>query len=371
MNRHDVFFNYPFAALLLLTLLPIFYGFFSLKRYRLKQQGAYTTPRLLDHLIIPRSAGLQYAKWLAIFFMWLFTTLALMDPFGNLRYSPSAVQSTPREESENSEIGRDILFLVDTSASMSVPDGLNGESRLEEAKSLMEDIMRQLHEQTVSLYTFGSELNPVVPPTLDYIFTRLQIKNLHINQGDDSGGTRFGPILEALQEKVLSKTSAQKNYTIVLFSDGGDTKVESLKGSERKKEIETILSAIKNPQEEHIRLFTIGLGSLKPQPIPNVSNEGKSVTSKLEEGILKELAVRNRGFYYFAHDWSSWDLGKELLVQIDQNAISDKVMNSERKVHKLKNEDLLFDLYYQIPLGFAILFYSLYILLPDVRSRYP
>ena len=40
---------------------------------------------------------------------------------------------------------------------------------------------------------------------------------------------------------------------------------------------------------------------------------------------------------------------------------------AERQVAAVKKEDVIVDLYYQIPLGLALLFYLLNLLLPDVR----
>ena len=186
---------------------------------------------------------------------------------------------------------------------MGVPDGSEGRTRLEEAKALMEDFMQQLNGQTVSLFAFTSELSAIVPPTVDYLFVRMAIRELNIDEGD-VGGTRFAPVLKVLQSDAFSYESS-KRYSVMMLTDGGDNQLESLKGAAREEEKEAILTAISNPPGLHLRLFTIGIGSLKPQNIPHVMDAGKSVESKLEETILKELAARNRGNYFRASDWTS------------------------------------------------------------------
>lgn len=362
MLGSEIFFNWPEAGLFFFLLAPILYLQFSLNRYRLRQQATYASPYLLPQLITPRSFWFKWTKAIGWGVIWVLGCLALMQPFGNIRYSPLALQSS----AQLSTIPQEIIFLIDNSPSMRVSDGLNGETRLEEAKSIMEDVIRQLQGQTISLYTFSSQLKIVVPSTLDYVFTRLAIKDLQIDQ-EDTGGTRFAVVLKSLQEEAFPEPSV-KHYTIIMLTDGGDTQLEALKGQARQKNMQEILTAISDPGKFHVHLLTIGLGSLKSHQIPNVTFDGKPVLSKLEPDVLKELAAQDRGVYYMAHQWSSWDLAKELIMHIEQNLKKEfQQVHQERQVVAIREEDKITDLYYQIPLGLAILFYFLNLLLPDVR----
>jgi Ca-activated chloride channel homolog len=367
MWGREVVFNFPQAGFLLLLLIPLIYGHFALKRYRQKQQNTYAPSTLLSRLLIPRSSILTHTKFVGWTFIWILLCLALMEPFGNIRYSslssPSPSSSQPLKPHY---VPHEVIFLVDTSASMRVPDGPEGKSRLEEAKDIMEDMVRQLKGQTISLYAFTSELSAVVPPTVDYLFIRLSIKELHIDEGD-VGGTNFAPVLISLQQQAFP-TPSPKRYSIIMLTDGGDNQLEALKGEAQEKARQAILSAIPNPQQLHLRLFTVGLGSLKPQPIPNVTFEGKPVLSKLEPDILQQLAKQERGKTYMANDWTSWDLAHELIAQIGEDElVEEQGPQKERQVAAVNQEDTLVDLYYQIPLGLALLFYFLNFLLPDVR----
>ena len=367
MSGRDILFNFPQAGFLLLLLLPMLFGHFALRRYRQRQQQAYAPSPLLSRLLIPRSASLTYAKFMGWTLIWILTCLAVMEPFGNIRYS-SLASPSPSSPSHFKPhyVPHEVIFLVDTSASMGVPDGPEGETRLEEAKVIMEDVVRQLRGQTLSLYAFTSELSAVVPPTVDYLFIRLSIKELHIDQGD-VGGTRFVPVLTALKQQAFPLPS-QKRYSVIMLTDGGDTQLEALKGEAQEKERQAILAAIPHPQQFHLRLFTVGLGSLKPQPIPNVTFNDKPVLAKLEPDILKQLAAQKRGKYYMGEEWTSWDLAQELISQMgEDDFIEQQESQKEREVAAVNKEDILVDLYYQIPLGLALLFYFLNVLLPDVR----
>jgi Ca-activated chloride channel family protein len=287
--------------------------------------------------------------------------------FPNIHYSSLASRSPSSPQSVKPHyVPHEVIFLVDTSASMRVPDGPEGKSRLEEAKDIMEDMVRQLRGQTISLYAFTSELSAVVPPTVDYLFIRLSIKELHIDEGD-IGGTRFAPVLTSLKQQAFP-TPSPKRYSLIMLTDGGDNQLEKLKGEAQEQARQAILSAISNPQQSHLRLFTVGLGSLKPQPVPNVTFEGKPVLSKLEPEILQQLAKQERGKYYMANEWTSWDLAHELIAQMGEDELLEEHgPQKERQVASINQEDILVDLYYQIPLGLALLFYFLNYLLPDMR----
>lgn len=360
----DVLFNFPQVGWLIALLIPFFLGQLALSHYRKKMESAYTTPSLLSHLLIPRSPLFRYTKMVGWGVIWTLTCLALMEPFGNIRYS-SLSENSP-SNTQTTIVSHEVLFLVDTSASMQVPDGSNHQSRLETAKNLMTDLLLQFHGQTVSVYAFTSELSQVVPSTLDYIFTRLAINDLHIDQGD-VGGTRLAPVLTALKQQVFP-TPSTKSYTLILLSDGGDTQLETLTGEALEKEKESIITALPNPEQFHLRLFAIGIGSLKPQSIPNVTFNGKPVMSQLDPAILQELAEHEGGKYYMAEKWSSADLTQELMKNIQANHSPDSQgTDRERQVTAAPKEDIITDLYYQIPLALVLFFYFLNLLLPDVR----
>lgn len=360
----DFQFSFPYAGYLLLALLPLVYGRWALALYRKRQQHHYAPHPILSKLLIPRSLLLTRLKEMGWLLIWSLACVALMGPIGNMRYASLSQPSSAKTKTPTSP--HEIIFLVDTSASMLVPDGPEKEARLEEAKAILEDMARQLQGQTVSLYAFTSVLTPVVPPTLDYLFLRLALKELHVDEGD-VGGTNLAAILTTLQQQAFPQPSS-KRYTLVLLSDGGDTAWESAKSQAKEKIEKVILNALPSAQDFHLRLFTIGMGSLTPQAIPKVSFEGKPVLSALEPILLEKLAAKNQGKYYMAQKWTSWELAEELFTQMNKALETESSLaGTERQVANVRQEDVLSDLYYQIPLGIVLLLYLLNLLLPDVR----
>jgi len=365
MVGRDITFNFPQASFLILALIPLLLAQIALVFHRKRQQSLYTSASLLPKLMMSRSSILNWTKAANWAIIWILLCFALMEPFGNIRYTSSTNPHT--SQAGALPIQHEVIFLADTSASMRVEDGPNGLTRLEASKAIMEDILRQLRGQTVSLYAFTSQLSAVVPATLDYIFTRLSINELKIDQGD-VGGTRFAQVLTSLKEQAFPEPSTKK-YTVIMLTDGGDTELERLRGSAREEEVKAILNAISIPEQLHLRLFTVGIGKQKAQPIPHVTFEGKPVYSQLEPDILQELAARERGKYYMADAWTSWDLALELAAQMEANDATDlKKAQAERKVAEIQKEDVIVDLFYQIPLGLALLFILINFMLPDVRK---
>ena len=81
--------------------------------------------------------------------------------------------------------------MLDTSASMSVEDTRQKNTRLEVAKEIIDEMVQKLDGQNVALYSFTSALTPIVPLTLDYLFTRLMLQDVHLNYGEVAGTDLF------------------------------------------------------------------------------------------------------------------------------------------------------------------------------------
>lgn len=368
MIGRDLYFDYPLAVLLMPIVIILILFMLSLYHYRKKSIDLYCNPRHLSQLVFPRSGALTLIKNIAWTLAWIFGCLALMGPKGNLTYSNASSPEAQAESKIPKRRPHDIIFMVDTSASMNVLDARNGVSRLEDGKEIMEEFVSLLDGQNVGLDVFTAELSTIVPPTPDYLFMRLIIKEIFVNEGYTEG-TNLEKSFLTLKEKTFIKPSS-KLYSLIVFSDGGDNKLEELHGEAKKERVAQILAALPNAEAFNLRIFTIGLGSAKGGQIPNVVHQGKPVTSTLEPDILKQIAKKGRGSYYQASEWSAWNLAHALMRQIDQadpiNEI-DTGVSGERKT--LGHDERVYDLYYQIPLGFALLLLLLGYYLPDTKRN--
>lgn len=362
----DLVFQFPNAAYILLLFAVILILQIYLYSHRIRSIQAYASEKLLPWLLIGRSKIISYMKIAAWGLIWILAGLALMSPEGNIHYLPSGENS---KEVQQSNQTYEVVFLIDTSSSMSVADGSNGQTRLDEAKEIMQNIVSQLKGVSLAVYAFTSELTPVVPSTLDYLFTRMMIDDLHINEGD-VGGTLFAPVLEALKSKALTGKLAHAHGLIIL-SDGGDNEVYK-QNPPSEEALQKILNVFSDLEANQLKIFTVGLGKPNPSIIPKVTDaQGKPVESQLQSELLDRLAKEGQGEFYAAYQWNDWDLSTKLIqninAAIDQN--KQEAVNPERKIMPVKEEDKIADLYYQIPLGMAIVLLLAGMLIPDVKRK--
>lgn len=357
-------FNLPEAAWMLLFLIPILIGFLKYNRFRNSQLNHFANPSLIAEVLTPRSFSITLTKQMVWSFIWILCCIALMEPIGNIRYltADHSDKHLPIEQ-----IPQEVIFLIDTSASMNVKDGSSNETRLEEGKRIITDILRQLKGKNASLYAFTSILSPVVPPTLDYLFMRLSVGELHIDQGD-IGGTDFTKILHSLNQEIFSQATNQ-HYSIILLSDGEDKEFENLSAEEKNKQIETMIKELPDPHSHSFNLYTVGLGQTTPSPIPHAIVDGKPVLSKLDSEALVRLAQNGNGSYYQASKWNSLSLAKEIMLRMSEKLkiISNKKLSNKKPM--TLPEEIQYDVYYQIPLAIAMLFYALNLVLPDIRRK--
>jgi Ca-activated chloride channel family protein len=258
-----------------------------------------------------------------------------------------------------------VIFLVDASASMGVKDTRNGESRFNYAKEIVDEVISGLRGDNVALWAFTSEPTMLSPLTLDYLFVRLRLRQMSINAGNIPG-TSFDNALAKLRKEYFSNISP-RHRTLVILSDGGDTQLEGMSGEQKSKEIANITNLVKNADVLNLHVYTVGLGTKEGGTVPDVAFEGKPVTSHLDNQLLIELAKRGRGDYYFANEMNTVEIARRLISKIEKESSFETVHKQELSM--LGGDDLIYDLYFQVPLAIAILFLLIAIFLPDTRRK--
>lgn len=359
----DFSFEYPEAAYLLLFGLLIAYFRWNLYLARQSVEAQYTSPRLVSQLIRERSFNLTLVKESLLVVTWIFICFALMGPKGNVHFTTLAsnniIAKVDRQLSEN------INFLVDVSRSMETEDEPHGKTRLEKAKEMAEEIVLQLKGENISLYAFTSVLTPEVPLTQDYLFFRMILSGLQINVGG-VGGTEFYPVLDNMKN-IIQEYPSESN-TLIIISDGGDKTIEAATDLEaRNSAIHKITDIFSNPQAMHLHIYAIGVGSLTGATVPGVSKDGKSVNSKLEEDLLKNLAEKGRGVYYSLNEQPQWNIANDLVKRIQDHAFSYK-KSGELTMNPVVEEDILYDHYFYVPMLLGIISLLGWFILPDVKK---
>lgn len=372
MNLQDVYYIFPEAAYAILLVVPLAWLFVHLYSYRQQMLKALASEKVREEIIIPRrSRTLFAAKVLAMCLTWIFAALALMQPISYGRY-PTEMSTQPPPESnitgKRRRIAHEVIFLIDASDSMSVPDARNGKTRLEMAKEIADDVVSRLKGETVALHAFTTVVTQLSPLTLDYLFVRLMLRDLSINEGGTPGTSIIHALASMKNLYFLTMTPIKK--TLILISDGGDTEIESLEGVARENKIHEMLNPLQDAAKNHLQVITIGMGSRTPSPIPNLTYEGKAVFSALNEQILKQVAQVGQGIFYFANDYVALDLAVEVTKRLEkeQTVITEETVQVSVEERE-KEDNLVHNYYFPIPLGLAILLLGLALLLQNTWSR--
>lgn len=184
----------------------------------------------------------------------------------------------------------DIYIALDISQSMMVED--LPPNRLERAKKVVESLVEALKGNRIGLILFAGDAFIQVPLTTDYAAVLLTLKSAHPDQIIHQG-TAIGESFEIAQRSFRDEEKHQR--AIIVVTDGEDHDSEAV-------------SKAKGVYEEGMLVFTIGVGSgeggFVPEsqyanaPVYKKDEDGKFVKSRVNEGLLRELAAAGKGEYY-------------------------------------------------------------------------
>ncbi|TSA35602.1 MAG: VWA domain-containing protein [Verrucomicrobiaceae bacterium] len=249
-------------------------------------------------------------------------------------------------EREVKQKGRDIIVAVDTSRSMLATD--IAPSRLARAKLLTQDLVRLLKGDRVGLVAFAGSAFLQAPLTLDYTAVINSLDELDTNV-IPKGGTNIAAAI-AIAEQAFGKAEGQTR-ALVILTDGEELDADGI-------------AAARKAAAAGIRIFTVGIGSAEGSLIPFRSDEGKQdfvrdvsgkpVQSRLDEARLHEIAKETGGFYV--------PIGPDAAKEIFQKGIEPMDL-AETGVFAARQPLER----YQWPLGFAVAFLAIWLLLGDRR----
>jgi Ca-activated chloride channel family protein len=185
--------------------------------------------------------------------------------------------------------GLDILIAVDVSRSMLTEDVKP--NRLDLAKEAVRGFVRQLRADRVGLIAFSGQSFLACPLTVDYAGFILSLEDLGTDTVPRGGTSLSSAIQEALTDE---ERKGIKNRTLILLTDGEDHEGDALRLAEK-------------AHREGLRIFCAGIGTVEGGPIPIHSADnakeflkdetGRVITSALNEGLLKKIALNAGGSY--------------------------------------------------------------------------
>lgn len=211
--------------------------------------------------------------------------------------------------------GVDLFVVLDVSRSMLAEDV--APNRLDRAKADILDLLQELEGDRVGLIAFAGAPVELVPLTTDQGFFRMVLDSV-----DPGSAPRGGSLIGDAIRKALESMEERRDrdQVIVLITDGEDH--DSFPAE-----------AAQQAAERNVRIITVGLGDTGEGariPLQNedgslayVKHDGQEIWSRMDERLLKEMALTTSGAYVPART-RAYDLGsiyEEHLAKLTQGEI--------------------------------------------------
>lgn len=265
--------HYLYLLLLVPLLALLFLTFFRSKKRSLQSFGKPTLIRHLMPMVSARRTAVKTSLLLAAFVL---QVIVLAGPqFG------SKLETVKRK-------GIELMIALDVSNSMNAPD--LKPSRLEMAKMAVARLVDQLGNDRIGLVVFAGQAYVQLPITTDYASAKMFLSSVSTDMVPTQG-TAIG---QAIDMCVNSFSPVEDvNRAILLITDGENHEDDAVR-------------AAAAAAERGIRVYTVGMGTVKGSPIPlaagSKSNfikdrDGNVVITKINEDALMQIAAAGGGAY--------------------------------------------------------------------------
>ncbi len=199
--------------------------------------------------------------------------------------------------------GIEIMLAVDVSNSMLAEDVKP--NRITAARRAIERFVDRLRGDRLGIVVFAGEAFVQLPITSDYGAAKLFLAAISPDIVPTQG-TAIGAAIERCMESFDFSSTGRK--AIIIISDGENHEDDAL-------------GAARKAADRGVIIHTIGVGSVKGQPIPEYKNgrrigyrkdrEGRTVITSLNEQMLRDIAEVGNGTYVKA---SAAELGLNTLL---------------------------------------------------------
>ena len=240
--------------------------------------------------------------------------------------------------------GAEIMICLDVSNSMLAQD--YSPDRLSRAKLAISRIVDKLQGDRIGLIIFAGSSFVQLPITTDYVSAKMFLGSID-TQSVPVQGTAIGDAI--LTAAKSFSTQSEKSRAIIVITDGENHEDDPV-------------DAAKQVAETGIRVYTIGVGSLRGQPIPKDGDlmkdqDGNIVVTRLDEETLRRVASAGNGAYVHAG-------GEEFGL----NPILDEI----RKLEDERFNSVVFEEYdeqYMYFFAAALFFFVLEMLIGERRAK--
>jgi Ca-activated chloride channel family protein len=265
--------------------------------------------------------------------------------------SLTIVLARPQFGSKVEEVKRqgvEVIIALDVSNSMLAED--IQPSRLERAKQAISHLVESLSNDKIGLIVFAGDAYTQIPVTTDYISAKMFLSTISPKIVPKQG-TAIGSAIE-LGMKSFSP-GKEKSRALIIITDGENHEDDPV-------------ARAKDAAADGIVIYTIGIGSPEGVPISlNINGktdfmkdpDGNTVITRLDENILKEIAITANGKYVRANN---------------SNIGLDQIFNDIRKLKKQELEGTVYTEYndqFQIFAGLSLLILLIDFLIMDRKNR--
>ena len=319
--------------LYLLLLVPFIIAGYGVMRYvRRRRRLRMGEEELVDALMPSWSRSKGW--WRTVLFALAFALFAI----GMAR--PGVGAKLAQRETK----GAEIMICLDVSNSMLAQD--YSPDRLSRAKLAISRLVDRLEGDRIGLIIFAGSSFVQLPITVDYVSAKMFLGNI-TTESVPVQGTAIGDAIFTAAKSFSAQS--EKSRAIIVITDGENHEDDAVE-------------AARQIAETGIRIYTIGVGSLRGQPIPVNGNlmkdkEGNIVVTRLDEDTLKEIAAAGNGAYIHA--------GNE---EFGLNPIIDEI----RKLEDEEFQSVVFEEYdeqFMYFFGGALLLLVIEMLIGERRSK--
>ena len=262
--------------LLLLLLIPfLLVGYALLRRLRLRRIRRFGDEALVRDLMPSWSGAKGWVRMILFCLAFFFFVIGIARPQIGAKLS------------ERKTKGAEIMICLDVSNSMLARD--YSPDRLDRAKLAISRIVDRLQDDRIGLILFAGSSFVQLPITTDYVSAKMFLNSISTESVPVQGTAIGDAILTAARG---FSAQSEKSRAIIVITDGENHEDDAV-------------AAARQAAELGIRVYTVGVGSLRGEPIPKdgdlmKDSEGNIVVTRLDEATLQQIAKAGNGAYIHA-----------------------------------------------------------------------
>ncbi len=325
--------------LYLLLIVPVLIFLFLLAQYyKKKALSKFGDMSVIEQLMPFVSKSKPVLKFTFLTIAIVSIIFALADPqFG------SKLEKVKRK-------GAEIIIALDVSNSMLAED--IKPNRLERAKQAISKLIDNMENDRIGLIVFAGDSYIQVPVTSDFSAAKMFLSSINTNIVSKQG-TAIGSAIDLAMNSFTPETEMEK--ALIVITDGENHEDDAVKAAEL-------------ANEKGITVHSIGMGSPQGAPIPlqkgygqtifQKDNDGNTVISKLDQGMLQKISSAGGGIFIRANN-----------TQTGLNKLFERINKMEKK----EMEERIytdFEHRFQYLLAIALFFILLDIFIPERKAKW-